>query len=73
MEHGHEHEGHSVWEEAWAIFTDPAHILPEIAWHLIIELVVITFLYGVVIKRVIIPRLRKDIHKEIDEAHDLKH
>lgn len=68
-----EHEGHSVWEEAWAIFTDPAHILPEIAWHLIMELVVITLLYGVLIKRVIIPRLRKDIHKEIDEAHDLKH
>ena len=75
MEHGHEH-GHeegNVWEHAWEIFTDPAHILPEIAWHLIIEVVVIAFFYGVIVKKVILPKLRRDIHKEIDREHGITH
>jgi p-aminobenzoyl-glutamate transporter AbgT len=73
-EHGHEeHSDMTLWEEAWEIFTDPAHILPEIAWHIIIELVIVTLIYGLLIKKVIIPKLRKDIHKDIDKEHGYKH
>jgi uncharacterized membrane protein len=73
MEDEHGHEGETLWEEFWHIFTDPAHVLSEIAWHLIIELVIITLIYGIVIKKIIIPKLRKDIHKEIDKEHGYKH
>lgn len=51
MEDEHGHEGETLWEEFWHIFTDPAHVLSEIAWHLIIELVIIILIYGIVIKK----------------------
>jgi hypothetical protein len=71
--HGDEHEEHSLWEETWEIFSDPAHIISEVAWHIIIELVLIAFVYGVVIKKIILPKLRKEIHKEIDKEHGYEH
>lgn len=67
------HEGATFWEEFWHVFTDPAHILSEIAWHLIIEILIIAFIYGVVIKKIILPKLRKEIHREIDEEHGIQH
>jgi hypothetical protein len=30
-------------------------------------------LYGTVWKKMILPRLRKEIHKEIDEEHNISH
>lgn len=67
------HEGETFWEEFWHVFLDPAHILSEIAWHIIIEILIITFVYGVVIKKIILPKLRKEIHREIDEEHGIQH
>lgn len=78
-EHGHEehgHEGHaeeSVWEHSWEIFTDPAHILAELGWTVIQDVLIIGLLYGLVFKRVILPKLRKDIHEEIDAEHGITH
>ena len=68
-----QHLGESVWQHAWEIFTDPSHILAELGWTIIQDVLIIGLLYGVVFKRVILPKLRKDIHKEIDAEHGIKH
>jgi uncharacterized membrane protein len=74
MEHEHEaHADETVWEHAWEIFTDPAHILAELGWTVIQDVLIIGLLYGVVFKKVILPKLRKDIHKEIDAEHGITH
>lgn len=72
-EHLHGHEGESVWEHAWEIFTDPSHILAELGWTVIQDVLIIGLLYGLVFKRVILPKLRKDIHEEIDAEHGITH
>jgi hypothetical protein len=69
----HEHQGASVLEEAWGLFSDPAHILAELGWTVIQDVLIIGLLYGIVFKKVILPRLRKDIHKEIDMEHGITH
>ncbi|MEY2816204.1 MAG: hypothetical protein RJA78_780 [Actinomycetota bacterium] len=68
---GHTEEG--LWPEAWAIFSDPSHIIAELGWTLIQDVVLIWLLYGTVWKKMILPRLRREIHKEIDEEHNIKH
>jgi hypothetical protein len=74
MEHEHEHhEDESMWQHAWEIFTDPAHILAELGWTIIQDVLIIGVLYGLVFKKVILPKLRKDIHKEIDAEHGIEH
>lgn len=69
----HDEEAHGLWEEAWAIFTDPSHILAELGWTVIQDVIVIWLFYGIVFKKMILPRLRREIHKEIDEEHNIKH
>lgn len=70
---GEQHLEESVWQHAWEIFIDPSHILAELGWTLIQDGLVIWLLYGVVFKRIILPKLRKDIHKEIDQEHNIEH
>lgn len=62
-----------LWGEAWVIFSDPSHIIAELGWTLIQDVVLIWLLYGTVWKKMILPRLRKEIHKEIDEEHNISH
>lgn len=69
----HDEEAHGLWEEAWAIFTDPSHIIAELGWTIIQDVLVIWLAYGILFKKVILPRLRHEIHKEIDEEHNIKH
>jgi hypothetical protein len=61
---------HETW---WEIATDPNHIIAELIWTVIFDGLFVWFLYGVVFKRLILPKLRKDIHKEIDEEHGIQH
>lgn len=69
-----EHEHEESWlEHAWEIFTDPAHILAELGWTIIQDVLIIGVLYGVVFKRILLPKLRKDIHREIDLEHGIQH
>jgi hypothetical protein len=63
----------SLLVEAWSIFTDPAHIIAELSWTIIQDFVIIWLLYGTVWKKMILPRLRREIHKEIDEEHNISH
>jgi hypothetical protein len=71
-QHGAETE-HDLWGEAWAIFTDPSHIIAELGWTIIQDVLVIWLFYGIVFKKMILPRLRREIHKEIDEEHNIEH
>ncbi len=73
LEAGHEEVAHDLWGEAWSIFTDPSHILAELGWTVIQDVIVIWLFYGIIFKKVILPRIRKEIHKEIDEEHNIKH
>lgn len=70
---GHDHTGESVWQAAWEIFTDPSHIIAELGWTLIQDVLILGLLYGVVFKKMILPKLRRDIHKEIDSEHGYEH
>ena len=63
----------SVWADAWLIFTSPGHIIAEVSWTIIQDVVIIWLLYGTVFKKIILPRLRKEIHAEIDEEHNISH
>jgi hypothetical protein len=69
----HDLAEHDLWGEAWSIFTDPSHIIAELGWTIIQDVVIIWLIYGTVFKKIILPRLRKEIHKEIDEEHNIKH
>ena len=70
---GHSEVTNDLWGEAWAIFSDPSHIIAELGWTIIQDVVIIWLLYGTVFKKIILPRLRREIHKEIDEEHNIKH
>ena len=69
----HDHEGLGFWAEVWAVTTDPAHIIAELIFTIIFDGLFVAFLYGVVFRKFILPKLRRDIHKDIDEAHGESH
>ena len=69
-ETGHsDHAELGVFEEAWSIFTDPAHIMAELGWTVIQDVVLIWLLYGTLWKKVIFPRL----HDKFDKEHAIEH
>lgn len=88
-EHAHEehlyaeqaHEGHahggegseSFLSELGHLLTDPAHLAFEFIFSIVFDLVIVTLLYGIVIRKVIIPRLKKSLHEEIDREHGVEH
>lgn len=64
--------------ESWVdeylhLLQDPAHWMFEITVSIIFDLLVVGLIWQVVIKKHIIPKLRKEIHAEIDREHDLEH
>ena len=59
----------SVWEEAWSIFTDPSHIIAELGWTIIQDVILVWLLYGTLWKKVILPRL----HEKFDKEHKITH
>lgn len=65
----HEHSGTGFWEETWSVFSDPAHIAAELGWTLIQDVLLIWLLYGVVWKKVILPKL----HDKFDKEHNITH
>jgi hypothetical protein len=70
--HSHETSG-NVLVDAWEIFSDPGHFIAEIGFSLIIDFFIIFLGYQLFIKKVIIPRLRKQIHKELDQELNIDH
>lgn len=65
--------GMSFWDELWAITFDPAHIVSELIWQIVFDGLFVAFFYGVVVKRWILPRLRHEIHQDLDEEHGIEH
>jgi hypothetical protein len=55
------------------IATDPAHIIAELIFTFTIDFLIIALLWGVVFKKVVLPRLTKKIHEEIDIEHGYSH
>lgn len=72
-EHAHEHAGSDFWTEFIALLTDPAHLAFEFVFSIVFDFLIVTIIYGVIVKKVIIPRLRKSIHEEIDREHGMDH
>ena len=67
-----EHVDHSdlgFWQETWSIFSDPAHILAELGWTIIQDVILVWLLYGTLWKKVILPRL----HEKFDREHAIEH
>lgn len=60
-------------ETIWSILLDPNHIAAELIWNLIFDGFFVAFLYGVVWKRILLPKLRRDLHREIDTEHGIEH
>lgn len=64
---------YNFWQEAWAVTTDPAHIFAELVFTVIFDGLIVAVFYNLIFKKIILPRLRKEIHKDIDEAHGTTH
>lgn len=72
LEDAHEATG-GVLEEFWALFTDPAHAMTEVAMSIVWDLIIITLIYQLLVKRYLYPRWLKRAHQEIDEEHGVDH
>lgn len=68
----HEENG-TWWEQYLHLLNNPAHWLFEITIQIVLDLVIIYFGYQILWKKIILPKLRRDIHSEIDRDHDLHH
>jgi len=60
-------------DEVIAITFDPAHIIGEVFWQVVFDVVLVAFIYGIVFKKWILPKLRHQLHKEIDKEHGIEH
>lgn len=61
-------------QETWIdIVTDPNHIIAEVIINIVFDLLIITLGYGIIIKKFVIPHLRKNIHKYVDDKHGVVH
>lgn len=81
--HGdHDHGSHSheegteehanLLQETWNLITDPAHALTEIFYSVGFDLLVIP-LTIFVYRKIREPKLRREIHAEIDTEHGIEH
>lgn len=69
--HSHSTDG-NVWESAWELITEPAHAITEVFYSLLFDalLIPVTIL---VYRKIREPKLRAQIHAEIDSEHGVDH
>ena len=67
------HEDGTWWDQYLHLLQNPAHWIFEITVQVVIDLVILYFGYQILWKRVVLPKVRRDIHAEIDRDHDLIH
>ena len=60
--------GTETWQD---IAFDPNHIIAELIFTVVFDGIVVWLLWGIVFKRMILPKLRRQIHQEIDEEHGI--
>lgn len=63
----------SWFDDYIGLLHDPAHILFEITISILFDFFIVYFGYNFVFKTKIVPRLRREIHKEIDDEHHVAH
>lgn len=68
-----DHKEESILSHAWEIFADPAHILAELGWTAIQDVLIIGVLYNLVFKRFVLPRIKNQLHEDIDREHGITH
>lgn len=69
----HAHESADFMTEFTELLSSPAHWAFELLFSVLFDLIIISLVYGIVIKKVIIPRLKKSLHEEIDREHGISH
>jgi p-aminobenzoyl-glutamate transporter AbgT len=62
----------AIWNEAWSVISDPAHAIAEVFYNIAVDLVIIPIVV-LLYKKIREPKLRAQIHKEIDEEHGVTH
>ena len=63
-----------LFNETWFdIVTDPNHIIAEIIINILFDGLIIALGYGIIIKKVVMPYLRKNIHRYVDDKHGVVH
>ena len=67
----HAHEGGDWWTEFLGLWVDPAHLLFELTFTIVFDFLIIAVIYRVIILKLIVPRLRREIHAEIDAEHGI--
>lgn len=70
-DHGHA-EGEGLFQETWNLITDPAHAITEIFYSFLFELLIIPIIIYMY-KKFREPKLRAQIHREIDAEHGIEH
>ena len=69
----HEEEGLTFWQDYMSVAFDPAHILAEITFTIFLDFVLLFLVWNIFFKKVILPKMRRDIHREIDIEHGYDH
>jgi hypothetical protein len=59
--------------EYFHLITDPAHGLAEITYTLVFDVLVVGLIWGVFFNKFLLPKIKRDIHKEIDTSHGYSH
>jgi hypothetical protein len=60
--------------ETWlSIATDPNHIIAELLFNLVFDGLIIALGYGILIKKIVLPYLSKNIHRYVDSKHNVEH
>jgi hypothetical protein len=77
-EQAEEHaEGIPLWEDYLGVAFDPAHILAELTFTVFIDFVLLFLVWGLFFKKVLLPKIRsdirRDVHLEIDAEHGVTH
>lgn len=74
LAHAHTHHDHAevgLFQEAWGLITDPAHAITEVFYNVMFDLLLIPIVFFLYKK--IRPKLKRDIHNQIDREHGIDH
>lgn len=68
---GHDHASTgNIWQDAWNLFTDPAHFIAEIGFTIVTDVILVFVVWHLLVKGFLLPRLKKQIHREVHEELD---
>jgi hypothetical protein len=56
-------------ETWWSIFTDPNHVIAELLWTLIQDVIIVFIGYKIIWKKWVMPK----VHAKFDKDHGLSH